>query len=339
MKTTCCLIIVGWVGWVQPVAAQPTERLSLTWTAPSGCPTGDDVQGRVDALLGGETSANTVADVRATGQVERVEGGYRLQLQMAAAGTPSSRTLEARSCDELAGAAAIAIALLARESSSAAAASSPEANVSPPSGSGGPGDANAPRQPEPSARAPVTSTSAPHSGTSSQRAQLVIDAPLGTISWGTLPETALGVGLAAGVRWKSLRVVAGAELWREQSIEPAGFAVEFALRSARLDACLTTTIHALELGACAGVAVEHLVAQGIASERYLAASATNLWVSGTGGILVALRVPGFSALRILGQGGVRVPTTRPRYVISQLGPVHQPALAAPKLDFGCEWIF
>jgi hypothetical protein len=167
----------------------------------------------------------------------------------------------------------------------------------------------------------------------------VIDAPLGTISWGTLPATALGVGLAAGVRWKSLRVVAGAELWREQSIEPAGFVVEFALRSARLDACLTTTIHPLELGACTGVAVEHLVAQGIASDRYLAASASNLWVSGTGGILVALPVPGFSTLRILGQGGVRVPTTRPRYVISQLGPVHQPALAAPKLDFGCEWIF
>jgi hypothetical protein len=281
-----------------------------------------------------------VAEVRATGQDERVGSGDRLQLQMAAAGTPSSRTLDARSCDELAGAAAIAIALLARESSSAGAPSSPEATASPPSGSGGPGDATAPRQPEPPpAPAPVASPSSPNPGTSSQRAKLVIDAPLGTISWGTLPEAALGVGLAAGVRWKSLRVVAGAELWREQSIEPGGFAVEFALRSARLDACLTTTVHALELGACTGVAVEHLVAQGIASERYSAASASNLWVSGTGGILVVLPVPGFSALRILGQGGVRVPTTRPRYVISQLGPVHQPALAAPKLDFGCEWIF
>lgn len=337
MKTSCCLLVVGWVSWAQPVAAQPTERLSLTWTAPSGCPTGDDVQGRVDALLGGETSANTVADVRATGQVERVGSSYRLQLQMAAAGVPSARVLEAGTCEELAGAAAIAIALLARESSSDAPPL--ESSASPPPGSDGASDANPPRQPEPPAPAPVAATSSSSAASSSRRAHLVIDVPLGTISWGTLPSTALGVGVAAGVRWKSLRVVAGAELWREQSIEPAGFAVEFALRSARLDACLSTTIHSLELGACTGAAVEQLVAEGIASERYAARSASSLWVSGTGSILVTLPVPGFSVLRILGQGGVRVPTSRPRFVIDQLGPVHQPALAAAKLDFGCEWIF
>jgi hypothetical protein len=294
----------------------------------------------VDALLGGDASASTVADVRASGQVERVGSGYRLQLQMAAAGAPSSRMLEAGSCEELAGAAAIAIALLARESSSGASPSpAEESSASPPPGPDSGGDANAPPPPQPSPPAPVAPSPSPNAGTSSDRAHLVIDAPLGAISWGTLPSTALGVGLGAGVRWKSLRVVAGVELWREQSLAPAGFSVEFALRSARLDACLTTTIHSLELGACAGAAVEHLSAQGIVSERYQAASASSLWVSGTGSILVTVPVPGLSALRILGQGGVRVPTSRPRYVIHQLGPVHQPAVAAPKLDFGCEWIF
>lgn len=331
-------MVVGWVSWAQLAAAQPTERLSLTWTAPAGCPTGDDVQGRVDALLGGQTSANTVADVRATGHVERMGTSYRLQLQMTAAGVPSSRVLEASSCEELAGAAAIALALLARESSDSAAASSPEAGASTPAASAD-ADVNAPRPSETPSPKPVASASSSPPDASSQRAHLVIDAPLGTISWGTLPSTALGVGVAAGVRWKSLRVVAGAELWRPQSIKPAGFAVELNLRSARLDACLSTTVHSLELGACAGVAVEHLTVQGISSDRYAAASATNLWFSGSGGILVTLPVPGISALRILGQGGARLPTLRPRYVIDQLGPVHQPALAAPKLDFGCEWIF
>jgi hypothetical protein len=137
-----------------------------------------------------------------------------------------------------------------------------------------------------------------------------------------------------------LRVVAGGELWRTQSIEPQrGFAVNFELRSARLDACLTTTTHGVEVGPCAGLAVEHLVGEGIASGTFQAASARHLAVSGTGGILVTVPVPGLSALRILGHAGVRVPTRRPRFVIEQLGPVHEPALAAPRLDFGCEWIF
>src|SRR5687768_6701095 len=172
MKTSCCLMVVGWVSWAQLAAAQPTERLSLTWTAPAGCPTGDDVQGRVDALLGGETSANSVADVRATGQVERVGTSYRLQLQMAAAGVPSSRVLEASSCEELAGAAAIAIALLARESSGSAPASSSDASASSPGSASPANDANAPRPPEAQPAKPDASPS-PNADTSTRRVQLV----------------------------------------------------------------------------------------------------------------------------------------------------------------------
>ena len=88
--------------------------MTLTWSGPPGCPTTENVQARVDALLGGEASASSVADVHASGQVERVDSGFRLQLDMGVGSTPSSRVIEARTCDELAGAAAIAIALLAR---------------------------------------------------------------------------------------------------------------------------------------------------------------------------------------------------------------------------------
>src|SRR5204862_150106 len=102
------------LGWASPAAAQPTARMALTWSGPPGCPTTENVQARVDALLGGEASASSVADVRASGQVERVDSGFRLLLSMGVGSTPSSRVIEARTCEELAGAAAIAIALLAR---------------------------------------------------------------------------------------------------------------------------------------------------------------------------------------------------------------------------------
>ena len=62
------------LGWTLPVSAQPTERLALTWSAPAGCPSADNVQARVSGLLGGDASAARVADVRASGQVERVDG-------------------------------------------------------------------------------------------------------------------------------------------------------------------------------------------------------------------------------------------------------------------------
>src|SRR6478609_4060759 len=73
--------LVAFVG-VSPALAQPTGHLTLSWSAPPGCATTEDVQARVDALLG-TASASSVADVRASGQVERTDTGFRLLLSMA----------------------------------------------------------------------------------------------------------------------------------------------------------------------------------------------------------------------------------------------------------------
>src|SRR3954466_9251447 len=125
MKASWSLTGLLVLGWTTVVAAQPAARLALTWNGPPGCPSTENVQARVDALLGGEASASSVADVRASGQVERVDSGFRLLLSMGVGATPSSRVIEARTCDELAGAAAIAIALLARSTLGGASDSSP----------------------------------------------------------------------------------------------------------------------------------------------------------------------------------------------------------------------
>jgi hypothetical protein len=94
----------------------------------------------------------------------------------------------------------------------------------------------------------------------------------------------------------------------------------------------------LELGACIGGAAEHLTGKGIASDTFGAKSSTSLWFSATAGVLATLPVPGFSALRLLGQGGVRIPTQRSRFLISQLGVIHEVPVAEPTLFVGCEWI-
>src|SRR5882757_7979127 len=114
MRVSGSLIGLLLVASTSGFAAEPTERLALSWNGPPGCPTAANVQARGNALLGGGASASSVADVRASCQVERVDSGFRLLLTMGVGNAPSSRVIEAHTSDELTGAAAIAIALLAR---------------------------------------------------------------------------------------------------------------------------------------------------------------------------------------------------------------------------------
>ena len=329
------------LGWTPPVAAQPTARMALNWNGPPGCPSTETVQARVDALLGGDASASSVADVRASGQIERVESGFRLMLTMSVGKNPSSRVIEARTCDELAGAAAIAIALLARStlreapdpspsetSPAASPVSTPDRQENAPSKATTHGTRDA-------AGSKVADSVAP----SSARARLVLDAPIGLVGWGSLPSAGLGVGAGLGIRWKALRASVTAELWQPQTHLVSGFGAHFTLQSGRTEACLIQAVYGLELAPCLGVALQRLAGSGVGSEVLSAKSRSYLWVSGEAGLFASLPTPGFAHLRFFGEAVVLVSPLRPRFVIDQLGPVHQPALAAPRLDLGCEWIF
>jgi hypothetical protein len=326
------------LGWTSSVSAQPGERLTLTWSAPTGCPSAENVQARVNGLLGGDASAARVADVRAAGQVERVEGGFRLLLSMGVAGAPSSRVIEARTCDELAGAAAIAIALLARSTLSGASATTDEGE--PAASSAELGGENTPiSSPEPPAPTPPAKAQPAAPVDSAGGLHAVLDVPVGLAGWGSLPSTALGLGAGLGLRWKALRVVAQGELWAPQNSKVSGFATHFAMQSARVEACLLQSLGGVELAPCLGSAVQRLKGDGLESPVFSPSSRTTLWFSGLAGVFVSLPTPGFATLRFFGEASVLVSPLRPRFVIDQLGPAHEPALAAPRVSLGCEWIF
>lgn len=337
------------IGWVTPAAAQPTARLALSWSAPPGCPTRDAVQARVDALLGGQSSSSTVAGARANGQVERTGNGYRLLLRMGPGEGQSSRVIDAGTCEELAGAAAIAIALLARSTatgSSGSAGTEGESTLASTSATPGgadakPPEAAAPPAPEPAKKPEATEASndASQESALAARPKFVLDAPVGALSWGSLPDVGLGLGAGLGMRWKALRVMASGTLWHKQSAEIAGFSARFGLQTARVEGCLLQSAHGFELGPCAGVAVERLVGETQDSAVLKGTSRSVVWVAGTGGVFGSVATPSFPTLRFFANATVLIPTSRPRFVIDQLGLIHQPALAAPRLDFGCEWIF
>jgi hypothetical protein len=324
------------VGWPSAAGAQPTARMALTWNGPPGCPTTENVQARVDALLGGEASASSVADVRASGQVERTDSGFRLLLSMGVGSSPSSRVIEARTCDELAGAAAIAIALLARSTLGGDSASSSNDNT-PGTSTSSDGEPKPPPPPAPKPRDPTNPEPAPREQVAAAR--LVLDAPVAVVGWGSLPSTALGLGAGLGIRWKALRATARAELWQPQTDQVSGLSTRFTLQSGRVEACLVQTVYGVDLGPCVGASVQRLSGEGVASQVFAAESRTATWVSGLGGLFVSSPIPGFAHLRIFGEATVLVSPARPRFVIDQLGPVHEPALAAPRLALGCEWIF
>jgi hypothetical protein len=337
MKASWSLTGLLVVGWTSAAAAQPTARMTLTWSGPPGCPTTENVQARVDALLGGEASASSVADVRASGQVERVDNGFRLQLSMGVGDTPSSRVIEARTCEELAGAAAIAIALLARSTLGGASASS--------SSEGTPASLPSEQHENPAPPAPrpnpdtESSKQKPAAETAPAGLRFVLDAPIGVAGWGSLPATGLGLAAGVGIRWNALRATVRAELWQPQTDEVSGYATRYKLQSGRAAACLTPELNGVQLGPCLGAAVQRLAAAGVGSAVFSASSRTTVWVSGVGGVFASLPTPGFAHLRFFGEATVLVSPRRPRFVIDQLGPVHEPALAAPQVDLGCEWIF
>jgi hypothetical protein len=167
----------------------------------------------------------------------------------------------------------------------------------------------------------------------------VLDAPIALVGWGSLPGVAVGLAAGAGLRWKAVRVAATAELWQPQTAHVAGFAARFTLQSARAQACFSQPTQGLELAPCVGVGVQRLAGAGVASEFFSAKSHTDVWVAGTGGLFASVPAFGFKHLRFFGEALVVVSPVRPRFFIEQLGLVHEPALAAPRLDLGCEWIF
>ena len=91
--------------------AQSSEPLELHWEAPAGCPSERHVQDRIRKLSG--SSRATDAPVRAEATVTRSDDGkLHLELVVHAGDLVGARNIDGSSCEDLAGAAAVAFALL-----------------------------------------------------------------------------------------------------------------------------------------------------------------------------------------------------------------------------------
>ena len=90
-------------------AAEPQRSVDLRWEAPPGCPQESDVHSRIQKILG---SGRHDSPLRAEGTITRIDGRFHLELVVHIGDVAGTRSLASKSCEDLAGAAAVEIGLL-----------------------------------------------------------------------------------------------------------------------------------------------------------------------------------------------------------------------------------
>lgn len=346
-----------------PRHAAAERALELSWDAPANCPQESAVRERIHALRGNSTHPGSV---RAEGHVVRVQGRYRLTLRVREGETVRERAIDADACEDLAGAAAVALGLLLRDESGAPATSTePHTNKAEnggpnPQGAAGAAAAsattgNATTNTTPAATAAKndaerasaparTSSSAPspkarEQGHSERSLRLLLRAPLLTLDVGPLPKPSGGLGVGAGVGTKQWRAFLLGRILKAQTLSSDEFAdagVRVERGTLELWGCRTWSAGPVDGGPCVGFGGERFAARG-----------TGLGVSGhTEHALSFTLIAGvtgqvhlFSGLALAASLSGGLETSRPHFSLAGLGEVAQLGPAWFSLGIGPEWIF
>src|SRR4051812_42802254 len=94
-----------------PARAQGRPTLAFRWTAPSGCPSEQDVRSEVARLLGRDPANPAAGNLAVNAQVTHDES-WRVTLGMTSPSEVHTRTVQAQTCRGLADATALILALM-----------------------------------------------------------------------------------------------------------------------------------------------------------------------------------------------------------------------------------
>ena len=336
------------------------RSIGLRWAAPPGCPDEAAVTTRIDRLLGGPPRA---ADRRleAAATIEPAPNGFRLELTLSTDTSESTRILQGESCDTVADAAALVIALAFDPDAVAAQelkrtdedAGAPDAEPVPTSSpTAAPSAAPAPTEivripvpvPQPTAPAPVLTPG----GTSfsiAAFASLLGDA-------GSLADVAPGLraGVALGIG--PFRIAPAFEAWpsaRRTLADRPDLGVELRLLVFALDGCwrllpssrldpAAVGFEAFAALVCIGVEAGEMRGTGFGVAT--PGSAGVLWGAARGSLRGELPiVRGLSATLDV---GVAVPLDRRPFVLTLAGArevVHEPSVVAGRAGLGASFRF
>jgi hypothetical protein len=351
-----------------PALAQPAPpALELDWVAPAGCPSRAFVLDEVTRILGPAPSSSARPTLNVHAEAWRGESG-RWHIVMTTPGEASGRReIDDVSCDSLARAAALVLALRidpvrALHASPAGGAAPAPDSVGVPPETTPPAAADVPPPIKPEshdalpdtpappvvlapASEPVSSDardSAPHEGIRAHRRQLAVDAGVAGNA-GALPYPGAGLELAIGWVPSRFRVELGGAYWLAQQATLANRpGVGGDVHSVTLEArgCYAVLAERFSLAPCAEAQVVWTSVSGFGAATPLDASAA--WAALGPGLLAGWQVTRALAIRL--RVDVVAPTTRPRFVIESAtgqtdAVVHQPAALYGDAVLGAEVFF
>ena len=269
------LLFASGLAHAERANAQTAAPIELRWSALEGCPRADTVLARARKIAGvTRATQNTLqADASIT---QASEGLFRLRLEIHYGNLAAVRNIEGKSCKDLAGATAVALALLLssgeplsdRELADDLAGSPPTTTGAAPSGGNGAPDKPAvvetkattsSSQPSP-ATVPSSSSGAP------RRWRLLLDEPLGSVSVGPMSQVNGGLGIGAGLAFDRFRFLAEGKLWASQhdTIRHGSETYDVELNRFTVSArgCRVVLGDLFELAPCALMSVHHLSVRG-----------------------------------------------------------------------------
>jgi hypothetical protein len=298
-----------------PVRADADKGFDFTWLAPAGCPPAEDVRSEIDRLLGSPAHAAASGDLNVRASVEH-ESHWLVTLETTLGTRSGHRTISASSCQGLANATALIVALMIDPDAVAAHSHPPEGEPLAPA----PGPEPAPSMALPSAPATFL-------------------AGLGAAGhWGVLPSPDLGMNASVGVMGSFWRVEVlasyGPRAVHSQAMsDPPGAFGRFRLYTGGLAGCLALKRAALELGPCLDFEVGVVQGEGLAAP--VTSSKTTPWLALGAGAFVA-----FKANRWLGfpvHIDAVVPLWRPRFTFDGAEtPIFRSAIVGGRATAGVE---
>src|SRR6478752_2625338 len=256
--------------------AESAAPIELKWNALEGCPSADSVLARVRKIAG--TTRATGNTLRADATVTQPSDGlFRLRLTIQYGNLAAVRNIEGKSCKDLAGAAAIALALLlsSEEPLSERDLAGPSPTPAGSTTSGPSGTNQAPeKQATPQTPAPTSPQAAEAAASTASSAEagpprrwhVLLVAPLAALGFGPMPQTSRGLGGAVGYSFDRWRFLAEGKIWASQHETISNWGGDFDLELNRFSVsargCRSVFGSRFELAPCAVLSVHHLSVLG-----------------------------------------------------------------------------
>jgi len=315
---------LGLAGVPSLARAQAPATFAFAWGAPEGCPSAALVQAEIDNLLGGAAGDRVRQDLTVKATVEHL-ALWQVTLATQSGTTSGHRTIEAGTCQGLASATALIVALMIDPDAVAAhtgKAKEPSSEPLP-----APTAAPAPTPPPPR---PARTTFG--------LAGLGAAGHLGVLPG---PDVGLGatVGMARG-HWRvELRGAYGPREVRSEALADAGGAYgRFRFFAGTLAGCWLRLATVVDVGPCAEAEIGAVHGEGSGADSPI--SKTTPWLGlGAGGVLL---LKATAWLRFPVHADVVAPLWRPQFVWSNVNadrPIFRAAPVGGRLTAGAELQF